>query len=241
MRRLLTITAILGGLANLRAAPILVDDFGIDQTILLGSGGANPKTVSNGIATPGALGGNRTVSVTRTAGNSLAYAEIMGGSALMTSGNNNVRALFTWDGDTNPLLNTTGLGGIDLTSGGSNIYFTLAMRSDLANAPVTITVYTNSGLASSFTLLTPGLGIDQPFTTSVISMASFTALSGFTAADFTNVGAITLQIDGTTTPRGLDVELDLFQASPVPEPGTSALIGVGLVGASLASRKFRGT
>jgi hypothetical protein len=61
-------------------------------------------------------------------------------------------------------------------------------------------------------------------------------------ADFTNLGAFTLFIDGSNV-AGLDLQLNFIAATnPVPEPGTITLAGMGLVlmfGGSRVRRRIR--
>ena len=173
------------------------------------------------------LGGERDALINRTSGNAgsveydvnlsvagaLSYA-----SGSFTSGN----ALISYDGNDNDAsnLNHTGLGGADITGGLVNNQFRIMATSDLG-ADVTFTVYTDATSCSSGMISVPA---DPTFTfvEFLIPFASLTTGAGCSGgATFTNVGAVTMFIDGST--EATDVAIELFETigdipTPTPTP-----------------------
>lgn len=58
-----------------------------------------------------------------------------------------------------------------------------------------------------------------------------------TGADVTDVGAIEVVINSDGGTVAVDLAIDLVEKRRVPEPGTLALLGIGLLGASLVARR----
>jgi len=149
-------------------------------------------------------------------------------SGIGTTGN----ALLTWDGaDVSTTLAPTGLGSVDLTQAGANNSLHVSRASDLG-ATLVFTVYTDGSNYSTFSLGVPA----NPFvfSSSFVPFAGFTVAGG-TGADFTDVGAITLQVLASGI-EGTDVGIDFFEATfndagSVPEPG---VVTLRLVGGALA-------
>jgi hypothetical protein len=145
-------------------------------------------------------------------------------------------ALLTYDGDGNGTLNEAGISPTDVTDGGLNSYIGLSLRSDLS-APITMTFYSGIGNSSSFTLNTPALGFAVPYTDYLVLMSSFVTQSG-TGADFTNITAATLLIDGTSpTSAGVDLQVKNLMATPAPEPASIGLMAAGLAGLYFRRRR----
>jgi uncharacterized repeat protein (TIGR01451 family) len=118
------------------------------------------------------------------------------------------RYVVTWDGDDNDgaVLNAVGLGGIDLTDAGDSTAIVLEdLLVDQAGGQARIRVYTDAVNFSERTIaITANITQDLLFV-----YADFTAVGG-TGADFTNVGAIELQI--LATANSMDGGLDLLRA-----------------------------
>jgi len=220
----------------LAAAPVLVDNFDDAQLVSVGPAGVNPLANSGGVLTgANSIGGARTVTVTRTAGNSFDFVLVSNGIfefnlAAADAGS----ALIIWDGDTNPILNENGFGPVDMTDSGTNTHFVAMVRSDLV-APITFTIYSGTGNSSSFTINTPAAGFVVPFAQYYIPFAAFVNTGG-TGGDFSGVTALTALLDGTNQP-GTDFQLDLIGGDRVPEPGTFGLAGLLLGGLVYIARR----
>ena len=124
----------------------------------------------------------------------------------------------TWDGVADT---PTGLGGVDLTEGGLSSVFEFDVIMDDFAVDLTFTVWTDAANWSVGTIALPGGIPFNPGQTFVLPYADFT-VGGGTGADFENVGAIELLIDGQIP--GTDLLLGIIQT---PEPGTASLIMLG--------------
>ena len=222
--RLLSIPLILAALCVITilslsptiAASDSIDSFETSQTSLTLTLTGTTTTSSTAPASPpgtGILGGERDIIIQRTgpAGPTL-EAGVSGGvffyghSPGVTTG----FAQIQWDGaDGDPNnLDTTGLGGVDLTVGGSQDSFILSISNDLATT-VTIEVFTGSGTAT-FSLDLP----DFQFTLQDYTIP-FSSFSG--GGDFTDVGAVTITINSNTP---LDLQIDTFGTTGPPPTAT---------------------
>jgi uncharacterized repeat protein (TIGR01451 family) len=126
-----------------------------------------------------------------------------------SAGANGIR-LLSWDGNDNDAtaLAATGLGGIDLTNGGQDLGVGLTIGADQANGAVTLRVYSS---AVNFSTASAPIPVTLGGTASDAVLLRFMnfATGGGTGADFTNVGAIEVLIEGTAA---VDGQLDLVGA-----------------------------
>ncbi len=182
---------------------ITIDSF--DETTQLVEFPVNTEVSESAVdVQPGeAVGGERDLVVVRTAGDgrvsftandlSLGYLELAARLAAVGQGT------ATWDGDDNDpnTLDPSGLGGIDLTEGGTNSAFRMAVGSDHPSVMLTLTIYTDAGNSSSTTFEVNDTGSATPDTANpaLIEFDDLTVLDG-AGADLTNVGAIVVEIDG---------------------------------------------
>lgn len=201
------------------AATVVIDTFDVTNFQVvgaptLGNNPQNPATTSG--PTPEAIGGIRTITNTRTAPAGLTNAFGQQVQSTVTSGKASVSlgaatqgfSVFSWNA-----------GGADLVDG-TNDRITLEVLSTDQNV--------------TFTLNLGGVSVSQ---TALAAGTLTFAFADFGAADLTNVGAISLLIEG---PTSFDTEFDLIQAVgavPLPAGGLLALAGLGALGAVRARRK----
>ena len=221
------------------ADPIIIDDFtdGYCSISLAYSGGlpqdSGWKTVS---AT--ALGSYRSMRLQLVGPPS-------GGSGSSTArvDQANLPGALTWDEDAcldGVLMlkydaNGVGLGGIDLTSGGTASQFVFRHGTDAHTAALTIDVYDQSGGHSQLLTTLPSTPTTNIMTTSLFNFTSFSAVG--TAADFTDADEVVFTISSATQGGG-DYSFSLGEhgGGNVPEPATVILLAAGLGAAALARR-----
>jgi hypothetical protein len=205
-----------------QALPVAIDSFATAQPLiqLLAPGDVGNTTQSTAVGA-GILGGERDIQISMTAGaipgNRL--STVVGGDLLGIGFEPTVQGTVQvqWDGpDGDPNnLDPVGLGGFDLTQGGTQIEFLIDIFSDDLAANLVFEVFSDAGNASIFTLNLAGAITNQ---NRLIPFAAFTPSLG-AGADFTNVGAITLTITSLTE---LDLVLDSIGTNgPIPPTPTS--------------------
>lgn len=116
-----------------------------------------------------------------------------------------------WDGPDNDAttIDYTGLGAVDMNADGIS-GINLGVFFDDLPAAVTIRIYTSSTNFSVFTQNLPG-GIYSEVNY-FIPFSSFTPAGSNGGADFRNVGAVEMVINGTITP-GADIEIHFIEAT----------------------------
>jgi hypothetical protein len=205
------------------AAAFNVDPFDAAQQNLAASPDPLTQVVSGTIDHPSILGGERDSKVVWYSGTGFSQLDIdlFGTSDLLAftlGANVTGDATVTWDGDDDSDdLNPTGLGNEDLTGGGTNDSFHLAVPADDTPIDVTLRVYTDSSNWSYFTINMPGGISSGAYVDFVVPFTSFTT-GGGSGADFELVGAIQMFIDGTVTP-GTDLEIDIVEVTSLRDFG----------------------
>lgn len=211
------------------AANVVVDDFSSFSKATATSGAtlAAVSSVSNGV-----LGGERDLAVQLTGGISKLSVETnaFGSGTLQYAAGAGVvgRAILTYDGIDGSAIahNAQGLGGVDLTADGNSHFLLQGIVADHP-AAFTVLVYDASdATGSTWSSATVVLNTLAIATNLHIPFADFTLHGPGGAADFTNTGAIQLQIYDSGA-KSLDVELDALMIVPEPTAIASLLVAVG--------------
>lgn len=192
------------GLATPAWTEVVIDELTTNQATL-----TDPPGGASTVVTAGAdiLGTSRDLVVRRLAGVGPVSAGVAGGvlSFAVTDTTPDTRGEIdlVWDGDNDPLtLDPTGLGGVDLTDGGTAAGIRLSIASATAGAHLVLVVHQDADHASRVGRVLPAIGAP---TSLFISFAELVTVPGALGpADLTDVGAIELRIGGTEQGLVLD-------------------------------------
>lgn len=209
--------------AMTQAASFIIDDFVVPpagQSLIVTGAGLGSNTMT-GLA--GVVGGSRTmtVNVTNSQFSNSSTLNVIPASPGTLSFSNasgqNAIGTVLWDAD------GLGLGGVDLTNGGSLSHLqTKILASDL-NVGFRVDITETLAAGGSSAYFTANLGAGTSFVNQLLS--SFINAAN---VDFTQVDSILLTLTG---PDAQDTTLDLLEVTntPVPEPASLALIAFGAV------------
>jgi uncharacterized repeat protein (TIGR01451 family) len=207
------------------AQPIVIDDFSTNQAALAltfpPAGTSASSTVAGTM-----LGGERDLLISLTsgviAGNGLSATVSTGFYSYSQDATIAGSGRVEWDGaDGNATsLDPTGLGGVDLTAGGTQNAFLVRLLSDDLPLPLVLDVHTDGANASTRSLALPGLIFAS--TDYVIPYSAFSVLSG-AGASFNNVGALTLTVGSPVTAPDLVIDL-VSTISTLTAPKTVAVV-----------------
>ncbi len=194
----LTLTSGIFMVSQSATAQIVIDGFTTDQALIFAVGaGANSSSFVNTAGTD-IIGGERDLQVGVIAG-AVSSGEVTGGgfSFSVAAGSTGDSHLI-YDGPDNLPdvvdLDPLGLGGVDLTAGGSLNSILFQISSQDQPSTVVIEVYTDAANISSFTTAIPVITTTTNF---VVPFTDFTTAAGV-GADFSNVGAISMVTTGVT-------------------------------------------
>ena len=199
------------------AAIVGIDNFNVaDQDVCVPTTVCPSGVSSSAVAYASAIGGERDMVVTRSGGSQsvTAYAGVdVGGGADVVGYSQGTGATGTWeivwdgaDGDPNN-IDFVGLGGVDLSDAGTNTSLHIVGLTNDQPFTLRIEVYTDAANWSFANRLQP---TQTSATVSIPIVGSFTT-GGGGGADFTNVGAIRIFVDGSAIPA-LDVSFDYISA-----------------------------
>jgi hypothetical protein len=207
------------------ASAIVIDNFDVAQLVVA----APPSTVSDEVGGVTILGLERDVVAVADVGFGATVVVVDEfGNGLMgyEQGWDNGSGLLTWDGaDSSILLDPVGLGGVDLTDLGLSDAFAIDIAFLDSDVTLELTVHTDGTNQSQWTMTVPA---STPTGVLWVSFSSFSN-SGGTGADFSDVGAIELSIEGD---MGTDLQIDSLSTglvTPIPEPQTFLLTGLGIL------------
>lgn len=206
------------------AQSISIDTFNTNQSSLSLTFPPSGTSASSSVSGAGILGGERDVQVNLTggviAGNTMSAVVSSGFFSYSQDATIAGNALVQWDGtDGSSGLNATGLGGVDLTVGGTQDGLLLNTFFDDLPVNVNITVYTDAANASKMSFVMPGLLFSS--TNFVIPYNSFVTTLG-AGANFANVGAVTMTLGSTVTAP--DVVLDFLQTTAGLTAGKTVVV-----------------
>ncbi|RMF93607.1 MAG: PEP-CTERM sorting domain-containing protein [Candidatus Schekmanbacteria bacterium] len=205
---------------------MVIDSFDTHQVISLSSPGTQSSSVTS--TSGDILGNERDMTVQLISGAGVTVEADLGGFSVLDQSQNassTASTTLTWDGiDNSPSLNPTGLGGIDITEGNNNNGVSLTVLFDDLPATIDISIYTDASNWSKYTINLPG-GIYTTPQTYTALFSNFIIQSG-SGADFSNVGAIEVFINGTTF-GGTDMRFDNF-VTLVPEPSSFLLLTIAI-------------
>jgi hypothetical protein len=247
------------------AAPVIVDLFTTDQATITDNDGALGGGATSSVTTAGTdiLGGERDLLIDQIAQDGPIDPSIessIGVAVSRLAFSNDTGAMgvgeVQWDGvDGSGALDATGLGGLDLTAGGTLNAFLIETISSDANWNFEVIAYTDATnwTRISFAATEVPSGTGPVFST--ISFNGFTndllcgqtnpvpgvneiTCSG-TGVDLANLGALQLILNtgNAGLPSAFDIDLRLANITTVPEPGVLGLMGLGLMAAGFASRR----
>ena len=169
------------------------------------------------VASTSALGGRRDISLTILTGSSLTFLSANGTSPneVELSVPSGVTAIgeVVWDGDNDATtLDSSGLGGVDLSDGGTNIGILVSVLFDDRAIDVTLEVFSSTNVAT-YTINLPG-GLDG-LSNQMDVFVPFADFNGNTTV-FTSAGAVRLSFAGASA---VDANFDQIAATTIREYG----------------------
>ena len=214
-------TVVVSPTAALGVTGPVIDSFDqTSQTVDASSSGST--SVASSVVAPEAIGGHRDLVAQLTSSfgdvsltaNAFSQHVLEYNSSATGSGNR----IVDWDGansGTPAVLNPTGLGGVDLTAGGTATGISFTLGADHDNGLVTLNIFKDANNFSTASAAIPNTG-GAASQTIFIPFSSFTVgAGGGTGADFTDVGAIQMKIEGNAAANGEIDNVAAFGPTPI--------------------------
>jgi hypothetical protein len=204
---------------------LIIDTFNDTEQAISGVGGAVPPVISSTVAATEAVGGFRTLELVEVLGpggtlSSSLVVDAGGVTDFLSYSNDSSTssdAHVIWD------ANGTGLGGVDLTDGGLSSYLSLEILDiDFGGIDMEFDITDTSANTASIMIDDAAIGIHQ---------VVFSDFTNFGGTDFEMIDSITLHLHGA---QAKDLDLDFVftsgEITPIPEPSTIILLGLGGLG-----------
>ncbi len=180
---------------------ITIDDFTTSQATQTLTYPPAGTTAAASVSGAGILGGERDIEVDLTGG-STPGNQISAGVAAATFNQSQDATIagtsrIVWDGtDGLPTVNATGLGGVDLTGGGTQDAFLINVAASDTTVAVTLEVWSDAGNASTLTVQLQG-----PVTSTTLFVIPYVAFGPLLGggASFNHVGAISLTMTNSSS------------------------------------------
>lgn len=219
----------------------IISEFNTDQQVVVSGTPPGPLSGFNNSYAANSIGQYRTISLDRlapdnTRGVITADSNIThpGYFSFSTAVGVTASTSLIFDGQNNSAtINPTGLGGVDLTEGGSVNAFLFSMYAD-HSVPLVVTAYTDATHASTATINMPVGTMAVPES---LLFSAFTPLLG-SGANFNSIGALVFTIDGSNTPS-VDAQIDIIATGMVPEPSSVLMLGIAAAGLPLVVHRTR--
>jgi hypothetical protein len=125
-------------------------------------------------------------------------------------------------------LNPIGLGGVDFTEGGTQHLLNVAIPFSDHATQLLVTVYSDADSASEYAIPVEVVNMGEATLEATAFFTDFQKAAGATnPADFSNVGAMEIHVDGNVPSGGLDIQITSIGTASIPEPGSVISLLVG--------------